>query len=133
MKFCKKPFLDELLGTDNILEFKLPFKYLLSNVNSKVSNKNPQRKAINPRPPLKDELLYPLCDYWWNDNPISDWITFLPTAKAPIEAPGRLELIWSVYWDWIKIEKRAKANVSLKEIILQIYDKNLGFFDMNTC
>ena len=82
---------------------------------------------------MKDELLYPLCEYWWNDNPISDWITFLPTEKAPIEAPGRLELIWSVYWAWIIIEKRAKTNASLKEIILQIYDKNLGFFDMNTC
>ena len=46
------------------------------------------------------------------EKPNSDCITFFPTENAPTEAPGLLELIWSVYCEFISEGKHKKKSIA---------------------
>ena len=51
--------------------------------------------------PIKSRVVISTMSKFSKEKPNSDCITFFPTENAPTEAPGLLELIWSVYCEFI--------------------------------
>ena len=63
--------------------------------------------------PIKSRVVISTMSKFSKEKPNSDCITFFPTENAPTEAPGLLELIWSVYCEFIGEGKHKKKSISL--------------------